>query len=178
MFTQSMSMMFVAAITWAAPFNDETPLKSPALASELTTAMSEQKLDAVAAKDPMEPDRFVAALFYPGSQLLVLSARSNNTDVLETRLLYKQYRDIYLELQGQSLHGSTLFVQDMKADGLPSTSRQVADIVYRPDGSSQVFDADWQKHGTTEEQYRDRLLGADELYSRLLSLLLAQIRPT
>ncbi|HEY3380514.1 MAG TPA: hypothetical protein VGK32_02035, partial [Vicinamibacterales bacterium] len=50
-------------------------LKSAPLAKELAQLLDTAKLDAVAAKDPSTADGFVAALYFPGSQLLVVSAR-------------------------------------------------------------------------------------------------------
>jgi hypothetical protein len=84
----------------------------------------------MAAKDPDEPDRFVAALFIPNNQLLVISARYAVPSVLESKMSIKQYREVYLDLQGAALPDSSLFIQDMKADGLCSNRDQAADVVY------------------------------------------------
>ena len=47
--------------------------KSAPLAKQLAAALDAAKLDCVAAKDPSAPDVFVAALYFPGVQLLVVS---------------------------------------------------------------------------------------------------------
>jgi hypothetical protein len=49
--------------------------KSAPLAKQLAAALEEGKLDSIAAKDPSAPDAFVAALYFPGMQLLVISGK-------------------------------------------------------------------------------------------------------
>jgi hypothetical protein len=51
--------------------------KSAALASELAKLMDQMKADSIAAHHPAAPDQFVGALYFPGSQLLVVTARKN-----------------------------------------------------------------------------------------------------
>src|SRR5687767_5589915 len=77
--------------------------RSAPLAKQLTAALAEQRLDAIAAQHPDEPDRFVAALFFPNAQLLVISARHASPALLQARLTHKQYRDVYLDLQAAPL---------------------------------------------------------------------------
>ena len=48
--------------------------KSAALAKQLAAALDAAKLDSIAANDPVAADAFAAALYYPGMQLLVVSA--------------------------------------------------------------------------------------------------------
>ena len=47
--------------------------KSAALAKELTTLLDGAKLTAIAAKDSSDPEAFVAAMYFSGSQLLVVA---------------------------------------------------------------------------------------------------------
>ena len=70
------------------------PTHSTVVAKQLTATLFEQKLDAVAARDPDEPDRCVAALFLPDSQLLVVSARYAAPSILESKVAQHQYRDV------------------------------------------------------------------------------------
>jgi hypothetical protein len=65
--------VLVATLVPAAPL-DRTSHSAP-IATELAKALSQQKLDAIAAQDPDEPDRFIAALFFENTQLLVVSGR-------------------------------------------------------------------------------------------------------
>lgn len=170
-----LSLLLGVVAAAAAP---DPALRSTALAAQLTAALTAQKLDAIATKDPDEPDRFVAALFYPNAQLLVISARTASPDILNARLLYKQYHDTYVDLQGSPIKGTSTFFQDMKADGLSASRAQVPDVLFDSDGKSTVFDSDWKKKNLSERDYMAQLQAADERYSRLLTLLLAQLKGT
>src|SRR5262245_7696468 len=86
--------------------------KSGALAKTLTGAMDAAKLDSVAAKDPSAPDAFCAALYFPGAQLLVVSAKYPVPQLLNDRLGKKEYRDTYLDLNGAAVPASKVFIQD------------------------------------------------------------------
>ena len=48
--------------------------QSAAAVGSLRALLAQQKLDAVAARDPDHPGQYVAAFYMPGSQLLVVSA--------------------------------------------------------------------------------------------------------
>jgi hypothetical protein len=153
----------------------ERPLRSGPLAKELGAALQQRGLDAVAARDPDESDRFVAALFYPNAQLLVISARYASPLLLEARLSQKQYRDVYLDLGGAAIPNSSLLVHDMSVDGLCDSRDKSADIVYEGSVTS-MFDADWKSHSASEHEYMQRLFDADERYSRMLEVLLAAVK--
>jgi hypothetical protein len=150
-------------------------LRSRSLARQLTTALSAQGLDAIAAQDPDEPDRFVAALFFPGSQLLIISARYASPSVMHARLSSKQYRDVYLDLQQAAIANTSWFLQDMMADGLSADRDQTADVLYVGSATT-VFDNDWHKHNLSQQQYAEQVSKADQRYARLLDALLAQLR--
>src|SRR5688572_1633223 len=74
--------------------------KSSALAKLLSATLDAAKLDSVAAKDPASPDGFCAALYFGGAQLLVVSAKYPVPQHLLERLAKKEYRDVYLDLNG------------------------------------------------------------------------------
>jgi hypothetical protein len=150
-------------------------LRSGPLAEELGAALQKRGLDAVAARDPDEPDRFVAALFYPNAQLLVISARYAAPPLLEEKLSQKQYRDIYLDLGGAAIPDSSVLVHDVSADGLCDSRDKRADILYEGNVTS-LFDADWKSHNRSEHEYLQQLFDADERYSRMLELLLAEVK--
>jgi hypothetical protein len=152
--------------------------RSRTIAKQLSEALSQQKLDAIAAQDPDEPDRFIAALLFADTQLLVVSARYASPSLLQARLAHKQYRDIYLDLQSSPIPNSSIFFQDMKADGLCSRCEQTADIVYDGSPAPKIFDGDWDKAKLSEQAYEQRFVAADQQYSRLLQVLLAQLQGT
>jgi hypothetical protein len=159
----------------AAPPTAQT-LRSAILAPQLTEALNQQKLDAIAAQDPDEPDRFVAALLFQDTQLLLVSARYALPPLIQAKLGQKQYRDVYLDLQGAAIPDTSVFFQDMKADGLCSNRDQTADIVYEGAAPPTVFDGDSKKHNLSETEYEAQVAAADRKYSRNLEILLAQLR--
>jgi hypothetical protein len=168
-------LLLVCAALGAAPA--ERSVRSAVLAKQLGAALLEHRLEAIAARDPEAADRFVAALFFPDSQLLVISASYSSPSVLEQKLAQKNYRDVYLDLGTSQFANTSVFVQDMKADGLCHDRNQTADILYEG-GASTIFDGDWKRHGGSQQDYEQRLAAVDERYSRLLELLLTELRGT
>ena len=166
-------VLLIPTLVPAAPL--DRPSHSAAIAAELAKALSEQRLDAIAAQDPDEPDRFIAALFLADSQLLVVSARYASPSLLKARLAQKQYRDVYLDLSGSSIADTSILFHDMNADGLCARRDQTADVVYDRSKTSTIFDGDWDKHKSTNT-YEQQFFVADQQYSRLLNILLAQLR--
>ena len=109
----------------------EPTVRSAGLAKQLGAALLERKLEAIAARDPEKADRFVAALFFPDSQLLVISASYSSPSLLDEKLAQKNYRDVYLDLGTSQFANTSVFFQDMKADGLCDRRDQTADILSR-----------------------------------------------
>jgi hypothetical protein len=162
----------------ATPVASQPRLRSSDLAKQLASRLSERRLDAFAVRDPSEPDRFVAALFFADAQLLVISARYASPPVMDTKLAQRQYRDVYLDLQGSSVPNSSWFLQDMDADGLCRERDQAADVLYDGKPAPTIFDGDWKKHGLSAEAYQQQLSLTDDQYSRLLQTLLSQVEGT
>jgi hypothetical protein len=170
-------LLLCVAVPAASSVRNERTVRSAALAKQLGVALLEHKLDAIAARDPEAPDRFVAALFFPDSQMLVISASYSSPSLLDEKLAQKNYREVYLDLGTTQFADTSMFFQDMKADGLCHDRDQTADILYEG-RTSTILDGDWKKHGLSEQAYEKRLADADDRYSRLLELLLAQIQAT
>ena len=166
-------VLLVATLVPAAPLDRAS--QSATIATELAKALSQQRLDAIAAQDPDEPDRFIAALFFADSQLLVVSARYASPSLLTARLAQKQYRDVYLDLSASSIADSSILFQDMNADGLCARRDLAADIVYDGGQTATIFDGDWDKH-KSDKTYEQQFVAADQQYCRLLKILLAQLR--
>ena len=166
-------VLLIATLVVAAPLDQVS--RSAAIAAELGKALSEQGLDAIAAQDPDEQDRFIAALFFKDTQLLVVSARFASPSLLKARLAQKQYRDVYLDLSGSAIPDTSILFQDMNADGLCTRRDQAADIVYDEGQTAKIFDGDWGKDESAKT-YEQEFAAADQRYSRLLSILLAQLR--
>ena len=151
--------------------------KSIAAAKELTDTMDRLKLDSIAAADPTQKDTFVAALYFPGAQLLVVSAQYTAPSLLVSRLEKKEYRDTYIDLNAASVPASKIFVMDAASNGLsgrPEDSQ--APDTWEHANKTVVFDGDWKKAKLSEEEYLKVFSTADEQYARMLSLLTEQAR--
>jgi len=148
---------------------------SSAIAGDVTTLMGDRHLDAIAAQDPEQPDRFVAALLIPNSQLLVVSATYPNPGELQAQLAQKNYRDVYAALQQPVAQQTRIFFIDAGCDGLRSGGDAV-DIMYEKGTQQTLFDGRWKPQGLTEAAYTKKVESAEHDYSRLLSILVASIK--
>ena len=102
--------------------------RSSQLAIELVKMLDALKLDAVAAK--IEGDQYVGALYFPGSQLLVVKARYIVPERMDAQLQGKNYRDVYIDLNSASIKDSKMLIADLGANGLqPGRRNQPYDTV-------------------------------------------------
>ena len=152
-------------------------LKSGDLAKQLTQLLDSRKLDIVAAADTQDPGRYIAALYFPGTQLLVVSAQYAAPQLLTELLARKDYKGVYVELTSASVQSSKLFVRDAYANGLfPRRSGdQPADIVERA-GVESTFDGGWKKAKVSEADYMKAFGEADVAYAHVLQLLLTHLK--
>jgi hypothetical protein len=146
---------------------------SAALATELTELLTKSGLDAVAAVDPDSPDRFVAALAFPDVQLLVVDATFPAPAIAMQQVAAKQYRDLYVALQQTAVARDRIFVHDMGANGLRSEG---GDVVYESDVRQVIFDGAPGQQKLSDAAYRKRFAEDDERYSRMLSLLIDELK--
>lgn len=172
----SLTAALVLSLAGAAPAQEA---KSVALAKQLAAALDAAKLDALAAKDGSGADTFVAALYFPGAQLLVVSAKYAAPQLLDARLSKKEFRDTYLDLSSASVPESKFYVQDAGADGIKAKreENQPFDIV-ETGGKQTMFDGDWKKQKLSEQDYMKTFTSADDRYTEMLSALLAQLKKT
>jgi hypothetical protein len=151
--------------------------KSAAAVKELSDTLDRLKLDSIAAADPADPGTFVAALYFPGAQLLVVSAKYSAPVLLNDKLTKKDYRDIYIDLASASIAATKVFIQDQAANG----------IIFKPDGDqppdsveqatkTTTFDGEWKKAKLTEEDYLKAFTSFDARYAQICSLLAAQAK--
>lgn len=153
--------------------------KSGPLAKQLAAALDAAKLDSVAARDPNAADTFIAALYFPGAQLLVVSAKYTAPQLLDTRLVKKEYRDTYIDLSSASVPESKVFIQDALADGLKAKHEDNTPFdIYETAGKPISFDGDWKKQKISEQDYMKAFGAADERYSNMLNALIAQLKKT
>jgi hypothetical protein len=153
--------------------------KSAPLAKQLAAALDAAKLDSIAAKDPSAPDIFFAALYFPGVQLLVVSGKYSVPQLLTERLVKKEYRDTYLDLNGASVPATKLFLEDPGADGVKAKREENQPFdSYEADGKRLMFDGDWKKQKVSEQDYMKAFSAADERYTQILTALIAQLKKT
>ena len=151
--------------------------KSPVLAKELAAALDAAKLTSLAAKDPSQPDRYVAALYFPGTQLLVVSARYSAPLLLNDKLANKDYREIYIDLNSASIAESKVFVEDPGADGLKAKRVEGQPFdTSEAGGKRTAFNGDWKGQKVSEEEYLKAFSEADEQYGRMLTVLIAALK--
>ena len=153
--------------------------KSAAAARELGETLDRLKLDSIAAPDPGDPGTFVAALYFPGAQLLVVSAKYSAPALLHDKLAKKEYRDIYIDLSSASIAATKVFIMDQAADGLaykPNDDRP-ADS-WEQASKTTMFDGEWRKAKLSEDDYQKAYGAADARYAQILTLLAEQARKT
>ena len=151
------------------------PGQSMHLATELGSLMTVRGLDAIAATDPMSPDRFVAALSFPKSQLLVVDAAYPAPALMRQEIAEAKYRDVYLALQQSGVPDSRLFFLDLGYDGLRGAADGV-DVLYEGATKQMVFDGQPEKHKLTKGAYEKEFTTAEATYSRLLDLLISRLK--
>ena len=151
--------------------------KSSAAAKELGETLDRLKLDSIAAADPADAGTFVAALYFPGAQLLVVSAKYSAPTLLTDKLAKKEYRDIYIDLSSASIPASKVFIMDQGANGLAADpdGDQPADS-WEHANKTTMFDGEWKKAKLSEEEYTKTFSGADARYAQILGLLSAQAK--
>ncbi|MEX2273341.1 MAG: hypothetical protein WD690_17855 [Vicinamibacterales bacterium] len=149
--------------------------KSAALARELVDLLAKQKRDSMAARDPIERDRFIAALMYPG-QLMVITGKYTVPVLLDEKISFEKFMDVYVELNGAAVPASKVFIEDQFADGLVSNRKQTPfDSVVLGDRIL-LFNGDHRKANMSKDEYNKAFADADEQYSKLLELLLKQAK--
>lgn len=152
--------------------------KSVALAKSLAASLDAAKLTSIAAKDPSDPEAFVAAMYFSGSQLLVVAAKYTPAVLLNEKLGKKDYQEIYIDLNSASVASSRIFIEDLGADGLSADHKEGegSDSLDRA-GKRSIFDDHWRKEQKmSDEQYAKLFADADALYARLLQALIAQAK--
>jgi hypothetical protein len=169
--------VLVLAVSFTAPLPAQESKSAP-LAKQLAAAMDAGKLDSVAAKDATAADVFVAALYFPG-QLLVVSGKYSAPQLLVDRLGKKEYREVYMDLNGAAATDTKVFIQDPGADGLKvkREENQPFDIV-EIGGKQTMFNSDWKAQKLSEQDYQKAFADADDHYAKILAALLAQLKKT
>jgi hypothetical protein len=170
-----LSSIALAAILLLATAASAQDSKSATSVTELVKMLDSMKLDSFAVKGA-SPNEYVGALYFPGSQLLVVSAKFDTPWRADSLLEMKNYRDLYIELNSASVPQSKVFVSDLSANGLRSkkdgTLYDTADI----GGKTFNFDGDWKKAKITADDYTKTYSTTDEQYTQMIQVLLAGLK--
>ena len=170
-----LSSIALAAILLLATAASAQDSKSATSVIELVKMLDSMKLDSFAVKGA-SPNEYVGALYFPGSQLLVVSAKFDTPWRADSLLEMKNYRDLYIELNSASMPQSKVFVSDLSANGLRSkkdgTVYDTADI----GGKTFNFDGDWKKAKITADDYTKTYSTTDEQYTQMIQVLLAGLK--
>lgn len=168
-----------AAAVWlalAAPAAAQQSASMP-LAKELGALLDQKKLDSIAARMPGDENRFVAALYYPNSQLLVVSAQYSVPVLLQEHIWGRRYRDVYTALHSGGAAEGKFFVYDMAANGIPPSNAQPENDVVYVDGVQQVMiNGDWRAQNLSKDEYQKRIDAADPRYAKMLEALVTELK--
>ncbi|MDE3157026.1 MAG: hypothetical protein KGN76_18145 [Acidobacteriota bacterium] len=151
--------------------------QSPAAAKSLVSALDQAKLQAIAAADPANPGVYVAALYYPGAELLVVQAKYSAPAAMEATLASKDYREAYVDLNGAAEPGTKIFIEDLKADGLNANPGNDQPFDSYDAGTQHAqFNHDWKAQKMSEDQYKKIFQTADQQYEHMLTVLLGALK--
>jgi hypothetical protein len=168
------SVFAAVAVLASAAIAGAEDAKSAAAARQLVQVLDTAKLDSIAVADPSSPNGFIAAIYIPETQLLVVSAKYSAPALLTDKIKLGDYRGVYMDLHAAGTAGTRVFVQDMGPDGLFSKSDNGDS--WEEAGKTTTFDGQWKKSKSTEAEYTKTLTDADERYAKMLSLLMAQAK--
>jgi hypothetical protein len=160
----------------AAPVSAQESASMP-LAKELGALLDQKKLDSVAARMPGDDNRFVAALYYPNSQLLVVSATYSVPVLLQEHIWGHRYRDVYTALHSGGSTEGKVFIYDMAANGIPPASAEPGqDVVYENGVQTVMANGDWRAQKLSKDEYKKRIDAADSRYAKMLEALVTQLK--
>jgi len=180
----SMKRFILAAVigllfAFALVARGEEPAQSAAPAATVKALLEQLKMDAIAARDPEEPGRYIAAFYVPDSQqLLVVSAPYSVPAALDRVIAAGNYMEAYMNLQAVKDHKGHFFVVDSLADGLrnvPAVDQPFDSTTI--DGAVMVmFDGKWDAQKLTESGYNAMFAKDDAKYARMLTILASELR--
>jgi hypothetical protein len=167
------SVLFALFLGPAVAFAQDS--KSAALAAELCKLLDERKLDSVAARQA--GDQYVGALYFAGTQLLVVRGKFGSAARMDDLLGKKEYREVYMDLSGASDLKTRAFIMDLGANGLrfkreDNQPFDTADL----GGKSYQFDGEWGRGKISEEEYKKTFAATVEDYAQMLQALIATLK--
>ena len=151
--------------------------KSAAPAKELAQLLADKKLDSIAARNPVDRDEFIGALAFPG-QLMVVWAKTTAPSVINEKLMRKDYKEVYIDLNSASVVETRHFVTDLGQDGLrpkPQQKQGPSDTHDRG-AKSMRFDGSWREDKMSEADYMKAHAEADEAYAKAVQALIDELK--
>jgi hypothetical protein len=97
---------------------------------------------------------------------------------MDAQLQGKNYRDVYIDLNSASIRDSKMLIADVGANGLQLGRRNQPYDTVDTGVKSYAFDGDWGKAKISEQEYTKAFQSSDEEYTRMLQVLVAQLKKT
>jgi hypothetical protein len=146
-------------------------------AKELAQLLTSKKLDSIAARMPDNREEFVGALTFPG-QLMVVWARTTAPAVVNEKLIRKEYREVYMDLNSASVIETRHFVTDLGPDGLKAkpASKQGPSDSHDHGAKSMRFDGSWREDKMSEADYMKAHAEADAAYAKAIQALIEEVK--
>jgi hypothetical protein len=154
-------------------FAQDPPSSAPA--RELAQLLADKKLDSIAARMPGSPDEFAAALIFPG-QMIVVWAKFSAPAMLNEKIIKREFREAYLDLNSASTPESRHFVTDVGADGLRRGGKNQPADSHDVGAKNMRFDGSWKEDKMSEADYVKAHTEADAAYAKVLAVLIEQIK--
>jgi hypothetical protein len=151
--------------------------KSAAPAKELSQLLASLKIDSIAARMPDSREEFVGALTFPG-QLMVVWAKTSAPAVVNEKLIKKEYREVYIDLNSASIMETRHFVTDLGPDGLrfkPEQRQGPADS-HDLGAKTMRFDGSWREDKMSEADYMKAHAEADAAYAKAIQALIDELK--
>ena len=139
--------------------------------------LAAKKIDSIAARMPDSREEFVGALAFPG-QLMVIWAKTTAPSVVNEKLMSKQYKEVYIDLNSASILDTRHFVTDLGPDGLrakPQQKQGPADT-HDQGAKSMRFDGSWREDKISEADYMKAHAEADVAYAKAIQALLEELK--
>ena len=151
--------------------------KSAGPAKELSAMLAARKIDSIAARMPDSMEEFVGALAFPG-QLMVVWAKSSAPAYVNEKLVRKEYKEVYIDLNSASIVESRHFVTDLGPDGLRFKPEQKQGPADSHDAGSKTlrFDGNWRAIKMKEDDYMKAHAEADAGYTKAIEALIAELK--
>jgi hypothetical protein len=170
-------ILFLACCAVSAPAAWAQEPQSAAPAKELAQMLTSRKIDSIAARMPDSREEFVGALTFPG-QLMVVWAKTTAPSVVNEKLIKKEYREVYIDLNSASITETRHFVTDLGPDGLRSRPEQRQGPADSHDlgAKSMRFDGNWREDKMSESDYMKAHAEADAAYAKAIQALIDELK--